>query len=63
MKGEIKFFMEDKGFGFIIGEDNIEYFLHISNVENKEILDKGDLVNFTPGVNERGNFARKVFKS
>ena len=38
MKGTVKFFNEKKGFGFIAGENSTDYFFHISNVDNQEIL-------------------------
>lgn len=34
MKGTIKFFNTKRGYGFITGEDGIDYFLHISAIES-----------------------------
>lgn len=34
MKGKIKFYKEDKGWGFITGDDGKDIFFHKSNVEN-----------------------------
>lgn len=33
MKGNVKFFNEGKGFGFIAGEDGSEYFVHMTDLE------------------------------
>ena len=62
MIGKVKFFNEEKGFGFIIGDEEKEYFVHISQIENNEQLKADDSVSFTPGRNERGDHAKKVFK-
>ena len=34
MRGRIKRFIEDKGYGFITGEDGQDYFFHISQVRD-----------------------------
>lgn len=47
LNGVIKFYKEDKGWGFITEESGEEYFFHISNVENPEAeLVKGAKVGF-----------------
>lgn len=62
MEGKVKFFLENKGFGFIIGDDDVEYFVHTSEIENQEEIRQDDQVSFTPGHNDRGNVAKKVLK-
>jgi len=43
--GQVKFFKNDKGFGFTsCWEDNQEYFIHISNIESAQIGDKDYVV-------------------
>lgn len=32
MNGTVKWFNAKKGYGFIVGEDNNEYFVHYSNI-------------------------------
>lgn len=62
-EGIVKFFIEDKGYGFIT-YDNVDYFVHISNVYNRELLSKGEYVLFEPISVDRGpkamNVQRKV---
>jgi len=61
MKGEVKFFNSTKGFGFITGEDNKEYFVHESAVKQGQI-DKGDAVSFDVEEGDRGPKAANVKK-
>jgi cold shock protein len=61
MLGTIKFFKEDKGFGFITGEDNQEYFLHVSQIkmiDSDNIPFTGDKVEFEPKKTNKGLQAR-----
>ena len=36
MKGNVKFFNQGKGFGFIAGEDGNEYFVHVNDLEGAD---------------------------
>ena len=60
MEGTVKFFDVDKGFGFVIGKDNVEYFVHVSDVEKGIILDEDDSVSFEPVEGDRGLKATSV---
>lgn len=60
MNGRIKMFNEERGFGFILGEDQNDYFFHISNVKSAEPVFGGCFVTFTPGENTRGKVAKDV---
>ncbi len=62
MKGNVKFFNEIKEFGFIIGEDGKEYFVHKSGLEDGVNVDKGDKVSFEVEKGDRGLKAVKVKK-
>ena len=62
MKGKVKFFNEQKGFGFIVGEDEEDYFVHISNIDNSEELNQEDAVDFKPSSNDKGKCALNVVK-
>ena len=58
-KGTVKFFNEEKGFGFITQDDtNKELFVHKSNT--KEILYENDKVKFVIEEGGRGKYAAKV---
>ena len=60
MEGKIKFFNAQKGFGFIIGEDDNEYFVHITEVLNDAELLEETAVIFEPVEGDRGVKATKV---
>ena len=60
MKGKVKFFNNTKGFGFITGEDNKEYFVHESGV--KQSIDKDDEVTFDVEQGDKGPKAVNVKK-
>jgi len=54
MNGKIKFFNESKGFGFIISEDNDEYFMHITGINDGATLSENDEVSFDTEEGDRG---------
>lgn len=54
MKGKVKFYNDIKGFGFIKAEDDKEYFVHRSGIEESGILREGDDVEFDVEEGERG---------
>ena len=60
MKGRIKMFNNDKGFGFITGEDNNDYFAHISNFTASQDIHIGLQVEFETNENDKGKFATKI---
>jgi CspA family cold shock protein len=51
--GKIKFFNENKGYGFIIGESGTDYFVHASGCTDK-VLKKDELVTFKLENGEKG---------
>lgn len=54
MIGTIKFFKEDKGFGFITGNDGEDIFCHISSFNDKSRKPKkGDLVDYATAPSDR----------
>ncbi|MFT4310787.1 MAG: cold-shock protein [Candidatus Woesearchaeota archaeon] len=61
MNGKVKFFNESKGFGFITGEDDKEYFVHISGITGA--IDKEDDVTFDVEQGDRGPKAVNVKKA
>ena len=60
MHGKIKMFNNERGYGFILGEDGKDYFVHVSNIACAEELFRGMGVIFTPGTNNRGKVALNV---
>ena len=62
MKGNVKFFNNMKGFGFIAGEDGKEYFVHQSALQEGVSLNENDAVEFEVEEGDRGPKAVKVSK-
>ena len=62
MKGTVKFFNQAKGFGFIVGEDGKEYFVHQTGLEEGTTLNDNDEVTFEVEEGDRGPKAVKVTK-
>ena len=62
MKGKIKFFNEVKGFGFIIGEDGNQYFVHSTGLNSGVSVSEGDEVTFEIEQGDKGPKAVKVSK-
>lgn len=60
MNGRVKYFSKEKGFGFITSEDNIDYFYHVSDVKDFNLVEYGDYVEFTPTSNSKGNKAIEI---
>ena len=60
MQGTVKWFNETKGFGFILGDDNNEYFVHASKLKGCETLKENDRVCFEPTQTLKGNQAFDV---
>ncbi|HCX72094.1 MAG TPA: cold-shock protein [Candidatus Cloacimonas sp.] len=67
MKGKVKWFNELKGYGFIIGEDDKEYFVHwksiVTNSEKeRKFLTPDEEVEFDTMQTEKGIQAINVLK-
>lgn len=63
MKGKVKFFNHEKEFGFIIGDDGKDYFVHKSGLQPGVSIDVDNSVEFTAEKGDRGLKAIKVSKS
>ena len=63
MNGNVKFFNEMKGFGFIAGEDGKEYFVHLTGLNAGVRLREKDAVTFDVEQGERGPKAVNVSKA
>tara|TARA_Y100000310_G_scaffold221415_1_gene222983 strand:- start:727 stop:918 length:192 start_codon:yes stop_codon:yes gene_type:complete len=60
MNGTVKFFNEQKGFGFITGDDGNEVFVHQSSLEEGVSLRENDQVTFDVEEGDRGPKAVNV---
>lgn len=62
MKGTVKWFNKDKGFGFITGEDGKDYFIHFSGIagEGFKSLEEGQNVTFEVTEGQKGPMAVEV---
>lgn len=60
MKGRIKFYNEDKRFGFIATQEG-DYFFHVSEFGQHDLQPSaGSYVEFTPSSNRRGPMAKAI---
>lgn len=60
--GTVKFFNDEKGFGFITGTDGEDVFVHFSNIEGsgRRTLVAGQEVEFELGQGRKGVEANSV---
>ena len=54
LTGKVKFFNQNKAFGFIIGDDGQEYFVHQTGLSAGVTLSDGVSVKFETEEGERG---------
>ncbi|BAH06742.1 cold-shock protein [Clostridium kluyveri] len=62
MTGTVKWFNENKGFGFITGEDGNDVFAHFSqiNSEGYKTLEEGQKVSFDKTRGQKGPQAENI---
>ena len=60
MKGTVKWYNMKKGYGFVKGEDDQEYFVHYTALPQGVFLRENDTVSFEPADTEKGKQAQKV---
>jgi cold shock protein len=63
-QGTVKWFNENKGFGFITHEDGSEAFVHHTSIQGNgfKTLDEGDRVSFDTEKGPKGPRATNVVK-
>ena len=64
MKGTVKWFNAEKGYGFITGEDGKDVFVHFSAIQGEgfKTLDEGQAVEYDLTEGQRGMQASNVTK-
>lgn len=60
MEGIVKWFNRKKGYGFIKGDDEQEYFVHYTAVQKGVFLKDDDRVSFEPAETDKGKQAQNV---
>jgi cold shock protein len=60
LNGTVKFFNEQKGFGFITASDGTDIFVHVSNVVGGALLSEGQAVEYETGSGRKGPEATDV---
>lgn len=54
LRGTVKWFSRDKGYGFIVGRDNQERYFHIKDIDGTVLPDNGDTVGFESAESDKG---------
>ncbi len=62
MQGTVKFFNNEKGFGFISRDEGDDVFVHFSNIagDGFKSLDEGQVVEFDVAPGRKGEEAQNV---
>ncbi len=61
MQGLVKFYKVENGYGFIKGEDDQDYFMHLSKfAEEDMVIKSGDKVEFDVEDTDRGPHAVNI---
>ncbi len=62
MKGKVKMFNAERGFGFITGDDGKDVYVHTSSIQGGGTLSIGDAVEYDVEAGERGPRAKNCKK-
>jgi CspA family cold shock protein len=62
MKGKVKWYNARKGFGFILGEDGKDIFVHRSEIPDGTYLNEEDPVEYDTENTDKGLQAKNVKK-
>lgn len=61
MDGVVKWFSEDKGYGFITDRNNKDYYFHVSDIKGALLPEKGQNVHFNTESTPKGYRAKTLF--
>jgi len=62
IKGQVKFYSDKEGYGYILGDNDAEYYFHISGIVERLKLDVDQIVEFTPTETSKGLQALNVVR-
>ncbi len=62
MKGKMKMFNSERGFGFVTGEDGKDAYVHTSAIVGGGVLAAGDTIEYDVEASDRGLRAKNVKK-
>ncbi len=64
MKGTVKWFNSEKGYGFIVSEEGKDVFVHFSQIQGDgyKSLNEGEAVSFEVEQGERGLMAKNIVR-
>jgi len=60
MQGTVKWFSHEKGYGFIVGDDGTDYYVHAKEIRGTTLPTNGAVVTFSPGSGRKGPAASAV---
>ena len=60
MEGTVKWYNSRKGYGFIKGEDDVDYFIHYSALPEGTFIRENDKVSFDAADTDKGKQAQNV---
>ncbi len=60
IEGKIKFFNQEKGFGFIYTNKSEDHFFNVKDVDGFDLPNQGDIVEFETNSGKKGLFATQI---
>ena len=65
MEGTVKWFNSTKGYGFIAGSDNTDYFAHFKEIQidGYKTLKEGQVVTFETESGDKGQLAKHIVEA